>query len=50
MERVKHIVQGRAADEDDVSEEVKTLMDEAHDSLVEFIHKVEGDRAEGDEE
>jgi hypothetical protein len=46
MERVKHNIQGRGHDGDEVSDEVKDMMDEANDLLVDLIHKFESNRAE----
>ncbi|KAJ9605651.1 hypothetical protein H2200_009500 [Cladophialophora chaetospira] len=44
-ERIKHNLQTRAEGEE-ISDEVKGMMNEANDALVDIIHKWEGDRAE----
>ena len=45
-ERVKGNIQGRAAEGEELSDEVKQMMDDAHDMMVDVVHKFEGDRTE----
>ena len=45
MDRIKHNLQTRVED-GEISDEVKQMMTDANDALVDIIHKWEGDRME----